>query len=71
MGGQIHDDDHLAAGFVGLHRAVRLTDLLEAEYARRRGVQPAGLHLVGIFWSGTSDSGKPGVPNTKLAKKVR
>ena len=36
------NDHHLAASVVGLHHAVRLTDLLEAEYPGRLNVEPAG-----------------------------
>ena len=45
--------------------------VLEAEPARRLRPVTTRLHVGRIAWSGTSDKGKPGLPNTKLAKKVR
>ena len=41
----IHDDDHLAAGFSGLHHSVRLVNLVEREDARRLGIELALSHL--------------------------
>src|SRR5262245_60788341 len=41
------DDDHLPAGLVRLHDAMRLADLLEAEDARRLRLQPARRHVLG------------------------
>jgi hypothetical protein len=65
------DDHHFAASFVCFHDTMGLTDLLEAENPGwLRPETPRG-HLFGTFWSGTSDTGNCGVPNTKLPKNVR
>ena len=65
------DHDHLSTGLVGLHDAMRLTDLVETEDPDRLDVEPACRSVRRNLCSGTSESGKPGVPNTKLPKKVR
>jgi hypothetical protein len=65
------DDDHFPVGLVGLHDAMSLTDFVEAKDPRRLGVEPASRNVLGDFLRRTSESGKPGVPNTKLPKKVR
>jgi hypothetical protein len=41
-GASVVDYDHLAASFVGLHDAVRLTDLVEAEDLGRLDIEPTG-----------------------------
>jgi hypothetical protein len=40
------DDDHLAVSFVGLHHAMRLAYLIEAERARRLRLEAAGRLLL-------------------------
>src|SRR5579885_2392538 len=41
------NDEHPAAGVVGLHEAVRLADLVEAEGSHRLDVEPAGSDVCG------------------------
>ena len=65
------DDDHLAAGLVCLHHAVRLTNLFEAEDPRWLDVEPAGRGIRGNLLKRHIGVGKPGVPNTKLPKKLK
>src|SRR5215470_14750698 len=38
----VEDDDHLAAGLVGLHDSMRLADLFEAEDPQRLHVETSG-----------------------------
>ena len=65
------NDHQLAAGLVRLHDAMGLADLLEAEDADGFALRRPAATSSAIFRSGTSESGKPGVPKTKLPKKVR
>ncbi|WFT96502.1 hypothetical protein QA633_05100 [Bradyrhizobium barranii] len=50
---------------------MRLANLVEAKDPRRLDVQRPAAASAAISRSGTSESGNPGVPNTKLPKKVR
>src|SRR5438034_8986934 len=43
------DDDHLSAGLIGLHDAMRFADLLEAKHAGRLCLEPARRHLARDF----------------------
>src|SRR5262245_44976405 len=65
------DDHHLPAGLAGL--MTRCASRISSKPNTRAGLafsRPAATCWA-ISCSGTSDSGNPGVPNTKLPKKVR
>ena len=64
-------DHHHLAGLIGLHDAVGL--VISSKLKMREGfaLRRRSATWCAISCSGTSDNGKPGVPNTKLPKKVR
>src|SRR5215471_6848353 len=43
------DDHYLPAGLAGFHEAMRFADLLEAEHARRLGLEPPRRHVLRDF----------------------
>ena len=67
----MHHDHHLPPGLVGLHHAMRLADLLELEDPRWFGLVAACGNVISNALKRDVRERKPGVPKTKLPKKVR